>query len=311
MNSSKINILLSTYNGEKYLIDQLDSIFQQTHQNFTLYIRDDGSTDSTLALLDAYTKNHPDYADQIRLLANPERKNLGYMDSFWTLLDKCEPADYYAFCDQDDIWLPNKLEAGLNHLQVEKANCPLLYFSNFYHCNEDLSVKRPLSVSYQSLSLQDVIFYTPAFGFSIIINHNLRQLALQTQNHHELPHDGWLQKLAAAFGKIIHDPTCTAYYRRHEKAVTSQNKSILSLILNWITNDILGESMKKTHYILNQFFQEYNSFLDCKDAEMLELFATNEKSFTIWRQRITYPGKLRPSFSGRLALRLCFLLNTY
>ena len=93
MNDPKVHILLSTYNGSHYILEQLNSILQQTYQNFTLFIRDDGSSDNTLALIDQYKKQHPEYASKINTLPNLSNSNLGYMESFWTLLQKCGNAD--------------------------------------------------------------------------------------------------------------------------------------------------------------------------------------------------------------------------
>lgn len=92
----------------------------------------------------------------------------------------------------------------------------MLYFSNFYRCNENLNLKKEGMVYQEDVKFENVLFYTPAFGFSILINESLRKLVLGDFDHKGLPHDGWVQKTAAAFGRIIYDPTCTAYYRRHE-----------------------------------------------------------------------------------------------
>ena len=211
-----VHILLSTYNGEKYICEQLESIFSQTYREFKLYIRDDGSTDSTVKKINQYLTRFPEHAARTQWIPNEKHENLGYMMSFWKLLELASGADYYAFCDQDDVWLPEKVERGINALEKEhrensSANSyseqPLLYFSNFYQCNEDLSEKKEGPVYSGNIKFENVLFYTPAFGFTILINENLRCLALGNFDHIGLPHDGWVQKAAAAFGKIIYDPT--------------------------------------------------------------------------------------------------------
>lgn len=307
----KIHILLSTYNGEKYLIPQLDSIFSQTYHNFNLFIRDDGSSDNTLDILHTYIQKHPEYADQIVLLPNPASSNIGYMNSFWTLLKECSGADYYSFCDQDDVWMPDKLQKAIEFLNKEEDSLPLLYFSNYYYCNENLVPQHKAPDVSLPITLENVLFYTPAFGFSIVINERLRQMMLLTATHNHLPHDGWCQKLAAAFGKIIYNEQCTAYYRRHSNAVTFSYASYKSAIQNWIKNDLLGSAMKENHYILTRFYQEYGHLLKKEDAALLKLFAVNKSSLGIWWKRLTYKHRLRPSFGGNLALKICFFLNTY
>lgn len=311
MKFPKIHVLLSTYNGEKYLIEQLDSIFKQTYQNFVLFIRDDGSSDSTRELIDSYIVAHPGYNERIVMLSNPSAVNMGYMGSFWNLMQQCGGADYYAFCDQDDVWLPNKLQNSIDYLNEEDDSQPLLYFSGFYYCNDDLTSKTPAHAMSLPITLQNVLFYTPAFGFSIVINECLRKMAIQITDYENLPHDGWTQKLAAALGKIIYDPSCTAYYRRHNTAVTAGNRNKTALLLNWISNDILGNAMKETHYVLMRFYQEYGSIMSEENAALLRLFAIEKASFSVWWKRLTYRGHLRPTLGGRLALKICFLLNTF
>lgn len=307
----KIHILLSTYNGEKYLEEQLDSIFQQTFQNFTLYIRDDASTDSTCDVIHAYIKKHPTFTDKIILLPNPANENLGYMGSFWQLLEKCDTADYYAFCDQDDVWLPDKLEAGLSFMEKENSQIPLLYFSNYNYCDNKLNILHEAPAVSLPITFRDVLFYTPAFGFSIVINEKLRQMALQTVDRTNLPHDGWVQKIAAAFGKILYNPKCTALYRRHSNAVTSSNAQLLSTIKYWIKNDIFGSSMKENRFVLKRFLQEYGTLLSRENTALLTLYTTEKKTLSIWGKRFLYEKRLRPSLGGDLALRICFVLGKY
>ena len=307
----KINILLSTYNGEAYLIEQLDSLFQQSFQNFTLYIRDDASTDGTLALLQTYCQNHPEISDKIILLSEDKPQNLGYMRSFWTLLAKCEPADYYAFCDQDDVWLPDKLSLGVDYLEKEDPSLPLLYFSNCHYCDQNLNILHDAPQVPLPITFRDVLFYTPAFGFSIMINHSLRKMALKPSDHTNLPHDGWVQKIAAAFGKILYNPDCTALYRRHASAVTSSNAQLLSAISYWVKSELLGSAMKDTHFVLTRFMEEYGKELSLSDQKLLSLYTRESISPSDWLRRFSYKKRLRPSIGGDLALRICFFFFRY
>lgn len=307
----KIHILLSTYNGESFIIEQLDSIFQQTYQNFTLFIRDDASSDHTLERMTEYFDLHPDYQEKIVFLSNPEHQNLGYIKSFWQLLSKCGNADYYAFCDQDDVWLPTKLAQAVSFLEQEQRQIPLLYFANYDYCDADLHFLHHAPEVKLPITFRDVLFYTPAFGFSILINHSLRMLALKTSDAANLPHDGWVQKLAAAFGKILYNPECSAYYRRHGNAVTASNAQKRSAIRHWIQHDILGSSMKETHFVLTRFQQEYGALLSEEDARLLKLYSAEHVSPILWLRRFLYKKRLRPSLGGDLALRICFFLNTF
>src|SRR5438034_9899284 len=108
MSSPRINVLLSTYNGERYLGEQLQSLWKQTCQDFTVLVRDDGSTDGTVSLLRKAAVERP---GRIQFITDGESR-LGPRDSFAKLMAAAS-APYYAFCDQDDHWLPDKLALQL------------------------------------------------------------------------------------------------------------------------------------------------------------------------------------------------------
>ena len=115
-----IAILLSTYNGSKYLREQLNSIIDQTVKDWILYVRDDGSTDETIDIIKEYVSLYPNinYIEDIQ--------NLGSARSFMKLLSLVE-ADHYMFCDQDDVWLPTKIEVSLMEMKKQKY-CILIIF---------------------------------------------------------------------------------------------------------------------------------------------------------------------------------------
>lgn len=306
----RVNVLLSTYNGEKYLSSQLDSLLAQSYKNIYIYIRDDGSTDATLSIINSYiAKYHQSNNPQIILLDNPQKENLGYMKSFWTLLEKSAPADYYAFCDQDDFWLPDKVKLGIQALEKEDPNRPLLYSSSFTYCDEKMNIMgNPIPMS-TPVSFEKTLFYTPAFGFTIIINETLRKIALSSSSLENIPHDGWCQKIAASMGKFIYDPISSAKYRRHSSTVTYANASRLQLFTKWIKNDILGIGLSEYHFVIKRFYDEYHPFFDQSIADCFNTFKEQSITLPLYLKRLFYPKRLRPSLSGEIALRLCFLLN--
>ena len=106
MKNKEVVILISTYNGEKYLAEQLDSLLNQTYQNIKIFIRDDGSKDKTIDIIKEYQKK----SEKIFLT---EGKNIGFINSFFELLKLSNNADYYAYCDQDDVWMEDKIERAV------------------------------------------------------------------------------------------------------------------------------------------------------------------------------------------------------
>ena len=312
MKKPKVHVLLSTYNGEKYLREQLDSIFDQTYENFTLYIRDDGSSDQTLEIIKQYEKDNEAAAGRIKLLEHGEGKNIGWQRSFWLLLEQCGGADYYAFCHQDDVWLPKKIEVAVDMLQEEENNKPLLYYANYNYCDENLNIGHEAPRPHLPLEFKDVMMYTPAFGFAIVINEKLRCKCLETTDKTGLAHDGWVQKIAASMGKILYDETSVALYRRHGNAVTSGNSGITASIVYWLKQEVFGNKMKQEiHYPLDRFLQEYGEQISEQNRNILTLFAGKTENPLKWFKRLTFPKRLRPSMGGEVALRVCFFLNKY
>lgn len=302
----KVNILLSTYNGEQYLAQQLDSLLNQTYPNIHIYIRDDGSSDRTLNIIHEYISNHTN----ITFINTPDDHNLGYMKSFWTLLDYDDSADYYSFCDQDDVWLPNKVELGVKVLEtLSEHSTPLLYSSSFQYCDENLNVTgNPINLP-ERIHLKDVLFYTPAFGFTILINKALRNAALCSPSHRDYPHDSWCQKIAASMGIFYHDSTITALYRRHSSTVTYAASSNMKLIRKWIKNDIFGNILDNNHDTIYHYLQDYKKKLSPEQKKLLSCFASQPFNLKTYATRLFFPHRLRPSLGGELALRICFLLG--
>ena len=126
----KVNVLMSTYNGERYLKEQLDSILNQIGVEVDLLVRDDGSTDDTIKILEDYKKNN--------LLDWYSGSNLKPAKSFMDLLKNSKKSDYYAFADQDDYWEPIKLQNALKRLEKNTSNNGKLYMSVLNVVDENL-----------------------------------------------------------------------------------------------------------------------------------------------------------------------------
>lgn len=112
---TEIAILMATYNGEKFLREQIDSIIKQTNNNWTLYIHDDGSTDSTLSIVQQYCREHENI-----IFLEDEVKGRGAAQSFFYMLESIDSL-YYMFCDQDDYWQPDKVEVSYSQLYANSG----------------------------------------------------------------------------------------------------------------------------------------------------------------------------------------------
>lgn len=236
-------ILLSTYNGAKYLREQLDSLLLQSYKDWELYIRDDGSTDGTLSIISEYASRY----SNIHFIVDNEKQK-GPRDSFMHLL-KLIDAQYYMFCDQDDIWLEDKIEktfVKLKEVEIEKLDSPILVCSDLCVVDEKLSVisnslwdmskvmPSILSRNYKYLSVCNFVT-----GCTVMINNKVKQIAFPTPKDFPM-HDYYLALCVSYKGGIlsyINYPLIL--YRQHGNnsigATEYPRNVLMNKILNFVT----------------------------------------------------------------------------
>ncbi len=224
---NKIDILLAAYNGEKFLAQQIDSILAQTHQDWQLLIRDDQSADNTVKIIKEYTSK---YSDKIKLIED-NKGNLGLVRNFETLL-KSSQAEYIMFCDQDDIWLPNKIELTLNTMKSaenQNPDTPILVHTDLKIVDEEL---RPIADSFWKSCkispqtdglLNKIVYRNIVTGCTVMINKKLKENSIPFPPQVRL-HDWWLAVNAAKNGKLISIQEQTILYRQHSKNVVGGKK---------------------------------------------------------------------------------------
>lgn len=214
----EIAILLSTYNGEKYISDQLKSILNQSYTNWKLYIRDDESFDDTKNIISNFISLYPNKI----FIINDNLGKLNSAKSFMTLLENVE-SDFYMFCDQDDIWVYNKIELSLGKiLNLEKlyGKVPTLVFTDLIVVDENLNVINSSLWNYSKIDPEHIRnFYKLATnssvtGCTIIINDLLKKSSLPIPSR-LIMHDWWLGLLACRLGVIDYITTATVQYRQH------------------------------------------------------------------------------------------------
>jgi glycosyltransferase involved in cell wall biosynthesis len=203
-------VMLSTYNGAAFLREQLDSLVAQAGVAVRLHARDDGSTDDTVDILRSYVAIWPGLSD-IRCGAN-----LGAAMSFLELLRTAPTdAEFYAFCDQDDVWLPTKTARAVRALASLPAEVPALYCSNVACVDAAL---RPLGVPRGDAdgSFQHLLFENIAYGCTIVMNASARHLiAERAPQQGVVMHDWWSVLIVAAFGCVLYDAEPRILYRQH------------------------------------------------------------------------------------------------
>lgn len=212
-----IDILLSTYNGEKYLYAQIVSIQKQTMQNWRLLVRDDGSTDNTIDILESFV-----LTDKRILFLKDNKGNLGVVRSFEQLLYYSN-ANYIMFVDQDDVWLPNKIEHTLQailKMETKEPNKPLLVFTDVFVVDSEL---KEISSSFIKREGYDVSVVTDVnrlavsnciMGCTVMINSIAKQFVLPFSKY-TLMHDWWIGLIIAKYGKVTYLDESTSLYRQH------------------------------------------------------------------------------------------------
>lgn len=303
MGMARVNIILAAYNGERFIAQQLDSLMAQTYPNITVYIRDDGSLDQTVAVVEEYIRNY--HGEKRIVLLENDGKNLRCPKSFYEIFKRCEPADYYALCDQDDIWYPDKVAWAIEALEREEQERILLYYTACDYSTPEGTLIRKSPRQKDTLSLSDVLYYTPGSGFTMVINERARQeLILDTTPGPEL-HDRWLIRGAVCFGKVLYDPRSSASHVRHEDAVTAGDSGNGNLLLNFIKKELHGDDAKKEKEGIRYFYHAFEDRLTEDDRRILALFCA-KNNLVNWFQKVFYPHRLRTRMAGELALRMLF-----
>lgn len=218
----KVCVFMSTYNGEKYIEEQLDSVLNQENVDVILYIRDDGSTDNTCSIIENYQKKFTN----IILIKG---YNCGPAKSFWKLLQISREAEFYAFCDQDDIWLPNKLNQGIDCIS-EYMQIPALYYSKTKLVDENLKVIKNKYNSYKESipRFGQLIAENNASGCTMIWNHKLQLIAKDTKIEYMRMHDHILFLICEfCNGYVYYDKNSYIKYRQHESNVISGKDTLL------------------------------------------------------------------------------------
>ncbi|WP_018649208.1 MULTISPECIES: glycosyltransferase family 2 protein [unclassified Thioalkalivibrio] len=210
-NHRRIEVLLSAFNGERYIAEQIESIRLQTAGNVVLRIRDDGSTDSTLWLLNDLARAH----DWIKV----ERgENVGASESFFRLLETASSdTAFAAFCDQDDWWHPDKLERAIKRLSELPTDVPALYFSAIRRVSHAGVPLQQIPQDRYRPGLANALVQNIAQGCTMVLNRAAIDLlnAARPDMKHVAMHDWWAYLVISACGQVIHDPVPTLDYRQH------------------------------------------------------------------------------------------------
>lgn len=211
MKQPLVSIALCTYNGARFLKEQLDSLIAQTYANLEIIMVDDCSTDETYSILTDYAAKHP----QFKIFKN--KQNLGFTGNFEKAVKLCA-GELIALCDQDDIWLPQKIELQVNAIN---GNMFVYHDSEFVHEDGSSMGKKMSDIMnlYRGEEPEAFLFFNSVSGHSILMKRELLDDALPLKKG--FFHDWWLAYVATNVGKIDFIDQCMVKYRQHDKSDTN------------------------------------------------------------------------------------------
>lgn len=293
MNRPNVAVLLATYNGEKYLFEQIDSLINQNEVDVDVYIHDDFSNDSTNDVIKKLLSEHP---DNINLL--PSQKKLGVVATYQFLLDRVE-SDYYFFCDQDDVWYADKIIDELEILYNSKT-VPSMVYSDLEVVDSNLNVITASMFKHMKVNhteeINKLIVQNVITGNTVGFNRQLRDIVVndfRMDDDRILMHDGWLGLVASVFGELTFLNQPTVKYRQHANNVVGAKKGRLRKLLDI---DKLRMAIVKSTQQAYVFYQKSNntSLLSLKNEkkDVIYSYATLFEQPKMARIKILMSNKL-------------------
>ena len=221
----RVQVLLSSFNGSKYIKQQIDSLLQQQEVEVHCLVRDDGSDDDTINILSQYQtqfKNFKYYCGN----------NVGYRASFMELIRMSGDFEYYAFSDQDDVWEPLKLKIAIDKISSSEENIPSMYFSNCTLVNDNLEKTGMLHSGGKRIipDKQSAIVQGFAHGCTMVINRLSRDIINDYVPIQNYSHDFWIPLLHIFLGKVIYDEESYILYRQHSNNIFGKNRSFQRIL---------------------------------------------------------------------------------
>lgn len=267
MEKKKVAILMATYNGGQYLNEQIESLIQQKNVEIQILVRDDGSNDNTINILDHYQSQN--------LVTWFSSGHISVAESFFELLKQSPDADYYAFCDQDDIWDDDKLFCAVKMLEAFSETDYSLYC-----CGSRLVDKEGNFICVHKMDTNRTqfarLFFAKVAGNTMVFNKALRNKIIQYHPENMLLHDTWIYKVALCLGAhVLIDSDPHLDYRQHGANTVGMELSLKQKINKFL--EIVQE--RNIYCQLKEIKFVYADEIDDKYLEFLEAFVNAKSSF--------------------------------
>ncbi|MDE6852183.1 MAG: glycosyltransferase family 2 protein [Lachnospiraceae bacterium] len=275
----QICIIMAVYNGENYLAEQIDSILKNSCQNFTLHIFNDHSRDRSQTIIEEYVRRYPG-----KIIGHHHQENHGVIRNFLEgsqIMD----ADYYMFCDQDDVWLPDKIRRSLDaieQLESQDNNQPCLVFGDAKMVDQTLretapSFQRQSGYHTDALDPAHILMENKLIGCTILFNRPFQQILTVFPPEIRM-HDWWIALIGSFFGKIQYLDEPLLLYRQHGNNVVG-GTSFLSYVRNRLSHlQKQREALYATCAQAAAFLRVYQDKLSPEQTRLLQQFATLPKA---------------------------------
>lgn len=265
----RVCILMSTYNGEAYLHQQIDSLLAQELPDIRLLVRDDGSRDSTRDILQEYQS-----AGKLQWYTG---ENLGPAQSFLDLLQNSSDADFYAFCDQDDVWLPEKLRCAVAQLEASEKEIKC-YFSAYTPVDAQLNALEIPLIPVLPFTLEATLISNSAVGCTMVLSKALRDRINAYRPRSIFMHDWWAYLVCLALeGAVVYDTTAHILYRQHGSNVVGANDGFLKKVKRRLAV-YRNQDLRRSNHA-RELLRGYREELSVSVLSQLAALAEYDRSF--------------------------------
>lgn len=295
----KVCVLLSAYNGEKYISEQIDSILAQEGVKVYLLVRDDGSTDSTLSILKEYKEKG--------LLDYIAGNNVGWKKSFIELMFNAPSSDFYAFSDQDDYWLPDKLLVAVNQLE-KMGDGSNLYCSNTYYWKKGEPVfpnrtdKVPTDKAY-------ILIWILTQGCTFVFTEKLLEQIKTARPTVETPHDVWVMRAAAMLGEVYYDETPHIWYRQHSSNTVGATRGFIPHLKRIVNEYYHVDNKNLLSRQIQDLYECYGKYMSDESQQLCLLIINYRKEIKCYFKLLFSRRFASPKLLTTMGLKYRILLK--
>ena len=301
-----VSILLAAYNGERFLSSQIESLLSQSHTEFVIHASDDCSTDSTWDILTSYGFKYPDKIKLSRRSRNSGGAKYNFIEMMASVRD-----DYVMLCDQDDVWLPDKIKKTLKKMQELEAQypkTPILVHTDLQIVDQHLklihqSYRRYMNANFERTALNQVLIQNTFAGCAAMYNRALSEMIIEKPSFC-VAHDWWLQLVASGFGRIGYVSDSTVLYRQHGRNEIGANdiRSISYKAKMLARGEHIRQAIHSTFRQAESFLQVYGERLSKSQRNIVEQYCMIPKISRLRRWKTIFGIKAyKNGFSRNLA----------